>query len=229
MCNNSHIIIEASGLVRRYRIDGGELEVLSGVSLTLRSGESVAIVGPSGAGKSTLLHLLGLLERPSEGKVSFEQRDSTGMSEQEMAALRLERIGFVFQFHHLLREFTAVENVLLPGLMRGIDRARCVSRARKLLEKVGLPKRFDHKPGELSGGEQQRVALARALMNNPSVILADEPTGNLDRKASEQMHNLLWELCHEEGTAVLLVTHDEALANQADRVFQLVDGRFTNN
>ncbi len=217
-------LLEAVGLTKFYQIDERQIEVIKGVNLTLTSGETVAVIGPSGAGKSTLLHIIGLLEAPSDGKLSFDGEDIGSSDRLERAQMRLQRIGFVFQFHHLLPEFTAQENVMLPGLMAGSKKHVCMDRAAELLTEVGLSERFDHKPGELSGGEQQRVALARALMNRPSLILADEPTGNLDRDSSERLRKLLWDICRNQETTLLLVTHDETLSRHADRTFEMVDG-----
>ncbi len=222
------LIIEASGLVKHYTIDGRLIEVLRGIDLRLSGGEVVAVVGPSGAGKSTLLHLIGLLEAPTGGQLMLGGADAARLTERERARYRLERIGFVFQFHHLLPEFTSLENVILPGLIRGLPRSECEGRARELLGQVGLAERTIHKPGELSGGEQQRVAFARALMNKPDLILADEPTGNLDRQASSHLRDLLWSICRERGTTLLLVTHNETLSSGADRMLRMVDGRITD-
>jgi len=219
-----NILIAASGLCKEYRVDAHRVEVLRGIDFTLSAGEKVAIVGPSGAGKSTLLHLIGLLETASAGSLQFDGKDAAALTDRDRSLLRLERIGFVFQFHHLLPEFTACENVMLPGLIRGRSVAQCEARASELLSRVGLKARLGHKPGELSGGEQQRVAFARALMNEPSLILADEPTGNLDRQASEMLRELLWEVCSDRGAALVLVTHNETLTGGADRVLQMLDG-----
>ncbi|MDP8227877.1 MAG: ABC transporter ATP-binding protein [Candidatus Electryoneaceae bacterium] len=219
-------LVETSGLVKNYQIDNREIKVIRGIDLVLMSSETVAVVGPSGAGKSTLLHLIGLLEAPSSGGLFFEGQDIREMTNQQRAQFRLEKIGFVFQFHHLLPEFSALENVMMPGLMREDDKEDCRGRANDLLNRVGLEDRVKHKPGELSGGEQQRTALARALMNQPRLIMADEPTGNLDRKASGMLRNLLWDICSDHGSTLLLVTHDESLSNESDRVLRMVDGQF---
>lgn len=218
-------IIEAFGLVKNYRIDGRSVEVLKGVDLNLSRSEKIAIVGPSGAGKSTLLHLVGLLEPQTEGRLLFDSQDVSKLSDAERSRIRLERIGFVFQFHHLLSEFTSLENTLLPGLISGVDQSDCRRKASELLKNVGLSHRLDHKPGELSGGEQQRVAFARALMNDPELILADEPTGNLDRQSSSQLSELLNGICSDRGTALLIVTHNKDLADTADRIISMADGR----
>jgi lipoprotein-releasing system ATP-binding protein len=223
-----NILVEAAGLIKEFQLDGRRIEVLRGVDLALEAGEMVAIVGPSGAGKSTLLHILGLLEAPTGGQLQFEGRDPAGLSHRERARIRLERIGFVFQFHHLLPEFTALENVTMPALIRGEPCRDCRERGVELLTRVGLASRLDHKPGELSGGEQQRVAFARALINKPALILADEPTGNLDLAASEMLRDLLWEVCRSREATLVIVTHNETLVSGAARVLKMVDGRFTN-
>ncbi|MFH0765366.1 MAG: ABC transporter ATP-binding protein [Calditrichota bacterium] len=224
----SNYIVQASGLGKTYRVKNQSLEVLKGVDLKVESGETISIVGPSGAGKSTLLHLLGGLETPTCGQVFINGKDVSHLSEQDRSRLRLEKIGFIFQFHHLLSEFTALENVMLPGLILGQERSVCAPRAADLLDQVGLAERIQHKPGELSGGEQQRVALARALMNQPSLILADEPTGNLDLESARRMQQLLWQICADHQATVLIVTHNLEFANSAARVLQMEDGRLSN-
>ncbi len=205
--------------------DGGELHILDGVGLTLRAGEAVSIVGASGAGKSTLLHLLGALDRPSEGQVFLGGKPVASLDDDELAKVRNRHVGFVFQFHHLLREFTALENVMMPALVRGdaFDKAR--ARARDLLASVGVSHREGHKPRQLSGGEQQRVAVARALVNEPLVLLADEPSGNLDTQTSERLHDLLFDLRERRGLAMVLVTHNMDLAERGDRTLLLEGGR----
>ncbi len=219
-------VLEARNLRKVYQGgDGSPIEVLSGVDLAVERGEFVAIVGASGAGKSTLLHLLGALDFATGGSVAL---DGTGYEERspaELAAIRNQRIGFVFQFHHLLREFSALENVMLPLLIGGHPEAVAGSKAEVLLAAVGLAGRMTHRPAELSGGEQQRVAVARALVCDPSVILADEPSGNLDHANSERLHLLFGALCREYETAVVVVTHNRQLAARADRVLSLEDGR----
>ncbi|MBT3232446.1 MAG: ABC transporter ATP-binding protein [Calditrichaeota bacterium] len=220
------ITIEAFALYKSYQLDGTDIEVLKGVDLTVHRGEKVAIIGPSGTGKSTLLHQLGLLELPTVGQVLFKGIETTTLIEKKRAQLRLSEIGFVFQFHHLLPEFDAVENVMLPGLIIGMSRDKCIEKAQSLLSQVQLQNRFKHKPGELSGGEQQRVALARALMNNPTLILADEPTGNLDKNASSMLRDLLWDICRDRGTSLVIVTHNETLVSEADLILQMNDGVF---
>ncbi len=213
--------------VRRVYVGGGgsELTVLEGVDLDVSAGEAVAIVGASGAGKSTLLHLLGGLDRPTAGDVIVAGRRLNALVGTELAAFRNQVIGFVFQFHHLLREFTAEENVMMPLLIAGIDRQAARSRAQELLGAVGLSARATHRPAELSGGEQQRVAVARALANRPAVVLADEPSGNLDTHTSEQLHDLFFQLRSDHGVALVLATHNRELADRTDRVLRVRDGK----
>jgi len=205
--------------------DGQPIEVLAEVNLDVGRGEFVAIVGESGAGKSTLLHLLGALDPPTGGTISLEGQPYTDMSPVELAALRNRKVGFVFQFHHLLREFTARENVALPLMIAGVAEPAALRRAEELLTLVGLGPRLTHRPTELSGGEQQRVALARALAPDPVVVLADEPSGNLDHKNSERLHDLLAGMARDLETALVIVTHNRLLAARADRVLTLEDGR----
>ncbi len=219
-------ILEASGLRKVYRGgDGSEIQVLSGVDLEVSRGEFVAIVGASGSGKSTLLHLLGALDTPTGGAVRLDGRSYGEQSAGELAAIRNRKIGFVFQFHHLLREFTALENVMMPLLIAGEDETRARSRAEELLATVGLAGRMAHRPGALSGGEQQRAAVARALASDPLLVLADEPSGNLDHANSERLHELFGRLSREFETALVVVTHNRHLAGRADRVLSLEDGR----
>ena len=219
-------LLEARGLVKRYPTGGGgALEVLSGVSLGVEAGEVVAVVGESGTGKSTLLHLLGALDRPSEGEVLFEGADVFEKSDRELAAFRNRHVGFVFQFHHLLPEFTALENVAMPALIQRRRFADVRGRAMELLRVLGLEARADHRPGQLSGGERQRVAVARALMNNPGLVLLDEPTGNLDTKTADALHREIARLARTSGQAFVVVTHNLALAALADRVLRLEGGR----
>ena len=205
--------------------DGSELTVLDGVEIEVRPGEAIALIGASGAGKSTLLHLLGFLDRPTAGEVRLEGRVVGALPDRELATIRNRRIGFVFQFHHLLREFTALENVMMPLRIGGVAEERAAGRARDLLAQVGLGGRLSHKPGELSGGEQQRVAVARALANQPAVVLADEPSGNLDTHTAEQLHDLFFRLRAEHGVALVVATHNRELAERADRVYQIKDGQ----
>jgi lipoprotein-releasing system ATP-binding protein len=219
-------ILEASGLRKVYRGgDGSEIQVLSGVDLEVSRGEFVAIVGASGSGKSTLLHLLGALDTPTGGTVRLDGRCYGEQSAAELAAIRNRKVGFVFQFHHLLREFTALENVMMPLLIAGEDETRARSRAEELLATVGLAGRMAHRPAALSGGEQQRTAVARALASDPLLVLADEPSGNLDHANSERLHELFGRLSREFETALVVVTHNRHLAGRADRVLSLEDGR----
>ena len=219
-------ILEARGLRKVYRGgDGNPIEVLSGVDLTVSRGEFVAIVGASGSGKSTLLHLLGALDGPSSGTVLLGGQSYGDESPESLAAIRNRKLGFVFQFHHLLREFTALENVMMPLLISGEDEAKARSRAEELLADVGLAGRMSHRPSQLSGGEQQRAAVARALAADPLVVLADEPSGNLDTANSERLHQLFAHLSREFETALVVVTHNRSLAARADRVLSLEGGR----
>jgi lipoprotein-releasing system ATP-binding protein len=219
-------ILEGRGLSKIYREeDGSELTILEGVEIAVRPGEAIAVVGASGAGKSTLLHLLGCLDRPTSGEVLLDGRDAAVLPEPELAAERNRRLGFVFQFHHLLREFTAVENVMMPMLIGGVARGEANERARSLLIEVGLEARLTHKPSELSGGEQQRVAVARALANRPGVVLADEPSGNLDTHTGAQLHDLFFRLRDEHAVALVVATHNRELAARADRILEVRDGR----
>ena len=218
--------LEARDLDRGYvGGDGSRIDVLKGVTLALARGEAVAITGASGAGKSTLLHLLGALDRPTGGEVLVGGREVSLLGEDELAEVRNRHIGFVFQFHHLLREFTALENVMMPALLSGVGYAEAERRARALLAEVGLAARETHKPRQLSGGEQQRVAVARALVNQPLVLLADEPSGNLDTQTSERLHDLLFGLRAERDLSLVVVTHNPDLARRADRILRLQDGR----
>ena len=215
----------AEGLTKRYRMeDGSELEVLRGVDIRVRKGEAVSIVGASGAGKSTLLHLLGALDRPTGGTVRLGGVELTRLDPPEIGRIRNRLVGFVFQFHHLLREFSAVENVMMPQLIRGVAREAARQRASELLGAVGLSGRLDHRPWQLSGGEQQRVAVARALANDPALLLADEPSGNLDTRTSEGLHDLLFELKAVSELSMVLVTHNAELAARAERTLRLSDG-----
>jgi lipoprotein-releasing system ATP-binding protein len=219
-------ILEAQGLRKVYRGgDGNPIEVLSGVDLMVSRGEFVAIVGASGSGKSTLLHLLGALDSPSGGTVRLGGQSYGDETAESLAAIRNGKLGFVFQFHHLLREFTALENVMMPLLIAGEDDAKARSRAEELLAEVGLAGRMSHRPSQLSGGEQQRAAVARALIADPLVVLADEPSGNLDNANSERLHGLFAHLSREFETALIVVTHNRSLAARADRVLSLEGGR----
>jgi len=219
------IIMAARGLTRVFTSGREELRILDGLDLDVPVGRSLAIVGASGSGKSTLLYILGGLERPSGGQVFFEGRDVFGRSEEALAAWRNQAVGFVFQFHHLLSDFTALENAAMPARLAGAGPDEALAQARPLLERVGLAERLHHKPGELSGGEQQRVALARALVMNPKVLLADEPTGNLDAKSAGGVNSLILELVAEKKLAAVIVTHNSQLAAMVDRSLELVGGR----
>ena len=203
----------------------GELEVLKGISLDVADREVVSIVGASGAGKTTLLQIIGTLSRPDEGVVRIDDRDVFALDDKALSRFRNERIGFVFQFHHLLPEFTAFENVCIPGFIGRRPRAEVEARARELLELMGLAARTGHKPNQLSGGEQQRVAIARALINAPAVLLADEPSGNLDSRTRDEIHRLFFDLRDQLGQTIVIVTHDEHLAAMSDRQIVLSDGR----
>lgn len=220
------MIVEAKRIVKRYYLDGSEVEALRGVDFSIEEGERIVVVGPSGAGKSTLLHILGLLENPTEGTLLFRGIPVGELTDEERSRIRLQEIGFVFQFHHLLPEFTALENIMLPALMLKRNREEAQNSATELLKRIGLEKRMNHKPGELSGGEQQRVAFARALINNPHLILADEPTGNLDQENATQLKILLRNICEQQGTALVLVTHNAELANGLGKTLFIRDGRF---
>ena len=217
--------LEARGIEKSYPSGGSELRVLQGAALRVDPGEAVAIVGQSGSGKSTLLHLLGALDRPSAGEILVAGESFASCDDDQLAELRNRRIGFVFQFHHLLREFTALENVMMPMMIGGEAPRAARKRAMELLDAVGLTERSHHGPAELSGGEQQRVAVARALANRPDVLLADEPSGNLDRTTSLRLHDLLFKIREEQQLAMVLVTHNQELAGRADRVLTLRDGR----
>ena len=222
-------VLEAQALSKTYvGGDGGRIVVLDAVDLQIARGEMVAIIGASGAGKSTLLHLLGALDRPTSGRILIDGRPLDGMEDDAVSALRNRTVGFVFQFHHLLREFTALENVMMPLRIAGVDDAEARRRASALLERVGLGGRVHHRPSALSGGEQQRTAVARALAADPAVLLADEPSGNLDHHNSERLHELFTELAHELELGMVVVTHNRSLAARADRVLQLEDGRLTH-
>jgi lipoprotein-releasing system ATP-binding protein len=202
-----------------------ELQVLKGIDLRIARGEILAVIGPSGAGKSTLLHILGALDRPTSGRVSIDSVPVFSMNDSRISGFRNRRIGFVFQFHHLLPDFSAEENVAMPALIARRNPEEVFGRSRKLLDAMGLAHRRGHRPRELSGGEQQRVAFARALINDPLLVLADEPSGNLDRTNSDSLHELMWTMVRNEGKSFVVVTHNPDLAKKADRVIELVDGR----
>jgi lipoprotein-releasing system ATP-binding protein len=219
-------VLEAIDLTKTFvGGDGGLITVLDGVNLQVARGEMVAIVGASGAGKSTLLHLIGALDRPTRGSVVIGGAYADGLADDELSALRNRRVGFVFQFHHLLREFSALENVMMPLRIAGWERWRSELRAAELLERVGLSARAKHRPSQMSGGEQQRTAVARALAIDPAILLADEPSGNLDHANSERLHDLFAELSRDLEIAMVVVTHNRSLAARADRVLLLEDGR----
>ena len=221
------VVLSCRELACTYHDAGQAVEVLKGVSFDLHNAECAAIVGASGSGKSTLLHMLGGLDKPSGGEVTITGRNMTTLNDARRGELRNESIGFVYQFHHLLPEFTALENVAMPLLVRRASPVDAKRQARELLESVGLAHRLDHKPGQLSGGERQRAAVARALITRPAVILADEPTGNLDSKNGAQVFELMLDLNREHDTALLVVTHDHALADRMDRTWTLEDGRLS--
>jgi lipoprotein-releasing system ATP-binding protein len=220
-------LLEISSLKKSFMQGGNVLEVLRGIDLKVTKGERLGLVGPSGAGKSTLLHILGTLDRPTTGSVKFEDDDVFNRNDHELALFRNKRIGFVFQFHHLLPEFDALENVSMPLRIRGSLPEEANDRAFELLKSVGLEERLTHRPSQLSGGEQQRVALARALACAPDIILADEPTGNLDAQTSKNVHQLLVKLNQEMGVTLIVATHSEELANKMDRLITLSDGKIT--
>jgi len=215
------------GLCKSFNNNGVEIEVLKDLDLDLDQGETVAIVGASGIGKSTLLHILGTLDRPDSGTVLFQNKNVFRFDDVRLANFRNETIGFVFQFHHLLPEFTALENVMMPALIKGLNKKEAITAAETILTRVGLAHRLSHRMGELSGGEQQRVALARALVMKPAILLADEPTGNLDKKNSEQVHRLLSELNQELGMTLVVVTHNPDLAAYMSRRVTLAEGQLT--
>jgi lipoprotein-releasing system ATP-binding protein len=217
--------LRAIGLRKSYPVPGGRLEVLKGLDLDVRRGMLLAIVGASGSGKSTLLNILGTLDHADEGTLEIAGQTVGGLDEAARCRLRVKQLGFVFQFHHLLPEFTALENVMMPLLVAGQEFEPARARAREVLESVGFEARLEHVPAELSGGEAQRVAVARALASEPRLLLADEPSGNLDNASASRLHSLLSSLAHERHQTVVLVTHDDRLAAMADRVFRLEDGR----
>jgi lipoprotein-releasing system ATP-binding protein len=219
-----HDLVVVDNVTKTFLHEGSSVTVLKGVSLRVREGEMLCVVGPSGAGKSTLLHMIGTLDLPTTGHILYEGKDVTKLSSARLSEFRNQSIGFVFQFHHLLPEFTALENVMMPGLIQGRPKGPLAARARQLLAEVGLDHRTSHRPGELSGGEQQRVALARAMVMEPKVILADEPTGNLDSQTSDAIHNLLFELNQRRRTTFVIVTHSRDLAARMPRTVFMKDG-----
>jgi len=218
-------LLEVSDLYKSFSTSAGKVEVLKGINLNVTEGETIALVGASGAGKTTLLHLMGTLDRPTSGKVLFGNDDVFQMGDMALASFRNRSIGFVFQSHHLLPEFSALENTMMPLLISGMKKDEAVKIAAGLLTDVGLSHRLEHKPGELSGGEQQRVAIARALVTSPRLLLADEPTGNLDMKTSDEVHDILAGIHREKGITLIIVTHNERLAARMGKTIRMVDGR----
>ena len=225
---SDEIIIEIRGLTRIFQ-DGVEIRALDGVDLDISKGEFIAIVGPSGSGKSTLLNQIGILDTPSSGTILLKGADITKMSDKERSRLRNQELGFIFQYHHLLPDFNALENVMMPLLINGIGSSKAKERASAMLEEVGLGDRMKHRPNQLSGGQNQRVAIARALVNGPSIVIGDEPTGNLDSRAGETIYELLRKLNREHNQTFILVTHDERMAARTDRIVRLVDGRIVED
>lgn len=222
---NNDIVLEGIDVHKSFQTGAETLHVLKGVDIGIRRGEIVSVVGASGVGKSTLLHILGALDRPTEGKVRLDSTDVFALSDKKLAHLRNKTVGFVFQFHHLLPEFSALENVMMPRLIAGEDISLIREKAEAFLSEVGLGERIHHKPGELSGGERQRVAVARALVNEPQIVIADEPSGNLDKATGEELHNLISELNQKKGQTFIIATHNQLLAQRAHRIITLVDGK----
>jgi lipoprotein-releasing system ATP-binding protein len=223
---NKPDLVEAVDVTKSFRTEAGELRVLKGINVSIKKGEMLGIIGASGAGKSTLLHILGALDRPTSGRVMFREKDIAAMDEHSLARLRNASIGFVFQFHHLLPEFNSVENVMFPAIIGGLSFPEAEKRANALLAELGLSERTRHRPGELSGGEQQRVAVARALIQNPEVVLADEPTGNLDTSTGNDLFELFLELNTKKGITFVVVTHNKSLSDRCHRVLEMADGMF---
>lgn len=218
------MLLKVNELYKNYTIGKKQIPVLKGIDFTMDQGEIVAVMGKSGAGKSTLLNLIGTLDRPDMGTIEFKGENILDYNDRKLAEFRNINLGFVFQFHYLLPEFTALENIMLPGLIKGDSHDELRKRAVRLLEMVEIPDRMLHRSNELSGGEQQRIAFARALINKPSLILADEPSGNLDNVSSEKLHEIMWSLAKENNTSFIVVTHDKALAEKADRTVNIIDG-----
>lgn len=225
MINTNEVLLKCKGIKKVFRTGRKDLEVLRGIDLTIAKGSIHTIIGPSGAGKSTLLHILGGLDKPTEGEVTLDNNNLYKSSDTQLARIRNQEIGFIFQFHHLLPEFSALENVMMPSIIDGTTLKRANEFAADLLGKVGLRNRLDHKPNELSGGEKQRVAVARALVNKPSIIFADEPTGNLDRQNSEMLLSLLFSLYEKENITLIVVTHNERIAGQFKNKVRIEDGK----
>jgi predicted ABC-type transport system involved in lysophospholipase L1 biosynthesis ATPase subunit len=226
---SDNCIVSASGVSREFQTSEGNLQVLKDISLKVNKGKVATVTGASGVGKSTLLHILGGLDRPTQGEVSMSGQALGTMSESELARFRNRKVGFVFQFHYLLDDFSALENVMIPMILAGKPRAEAVQRGELLLSQVGLDDRKTHRPKELSGGEQQRVAVARALANDPEIVLADEPSGNLDTATGRKLHELLFRLNEESGTSFLIATHNRELADRCNEEFQLVEGKLATD
>ena len=228
MCPNSiDAFIEMRGLAKTYGSGAAIIEVLKGIDLSINKGDTIAILGASGVGKSTLLHIMGALDRPTRGEFLFKNKPLFKMDSKRLSIFRNRHVGFVFQSHHLLPEFSALENTMLPALMGGEKRKEAQRRAEELLSKVGLGERLNHKPGELSGGEQQRVAIVRSMIQTPEIILADEPTGNLDKKTGDEVFNLMLKLCTENSITLIVVTHNELIADLMQRKLTIEEGRLT--
>ncbi len=226
--DNRSDIIQIRGLSKIY-MNGVEVRALDNVDLDIKKGEFLSIIGPSGSGKSTLLHMIGILDTPTSGNISIDGKVITDMSEKERSKVRNEVLGFIFQYHHLMPDFNALENVMMPLLIGGMKNRDAKRQASSLLEEVGLGDRMDHRPNQLSGGQAQRVAIARALANNPGIVIGDEPTGNLDTKASDMIYDLLRKLNRDRGQTFILVTHDEEMARKTDRIIRIVDGRISGD
>ncbi len=225
----NNLLLQTENLHKSYPTGrSAMLEVLKGIDLGIAEGEIITIIGPSGVGKSTLLHLIGGLDRPNQGRVLIDGSDISGFDDTRLAHFRNRTIGFVFQFHHLMPEFTALENVMMPGLVSRQERHALQRRAMGLLERVGLAGRVQHRPKELSGGEQQRVAVARALINSPRLLLADEPSGNLDTESAQSLHDMLWDVSRQLRQTLIVVTHNRDLADRSDRIIELYNGRIKN-